>query len=193
MKLKIFCYIIQAILVLYGAYCMAKSFGYSDEHVPLENEYMYQFSSTEWINPYLIKWQAPTNPDWKNPYTQQNPDWINPLTTTPNASAKQKAKWQKEFEFHHFQAKRTYDDAYNKSWYLPDLNWRQRAREAWIAAFSMVGVQTPSLKLVVVISSLLMQYGLDCMNEWEYIQEKLAWSEYHFKECEKYAQLLHGQ
>lgn len=190
--MRTFCYIVQFLLAIYGAYCMFRSFGYGYEHVEVKDEYLYQFSDTEWVNPYLRKWEISTNPAWNNPLNYQNPDWENPLTAKPKVNANQKAKWQKEYEFHEFHAKRTYEDAYNRSWYLPDLNWRQRAREAWIAAFSMVGAQTPTMKLIMAASSLLMQYGLDCLDEWEYIEDKLKWSEYHFQECEKYAKLIHG-
>lgn len=169
-----------------------RSYGYGEEfeHVPVEQEYLYQFSDTEWVNPYLVKWQIPTNTEWKNPYTYQNPDWKNPLNPTSNGTPKQRAKWQKEFDFHMLQATRTYNDAKNRCWYLPQLTWRERAKEAWMAAFSTVGSSTLNMRLVVAVSSLLMQYGIDCLNEWEYIEEKLRWCEYHLKECEKYSNLL---
>jgi hypothetical protein len=101
-------------------------------------------------------------------------------------------EWQEQYDFHMFHAKRTYEDAKNKVWWLPNLSWRQRGREAWVAAFSTIGAQTIQLKLVVAVSSFLCQYGLDCLDEWDYINDKLYWSKYHFEQCEIYAYKLNN-
>lgn len=36
----------------------------------------------------------------------------------------------------------------------------------------------------------LSSYGLHCMDEWDYIQDKLTWAQHHFEQCEYYANLL---
>ena len=101
-------------------------------------------------------------------------------------------KWQENYEFHMLEAKRTYTDAYNKVWWLPNLTWRQIGRDAWIAACGTAGGSTVCGRLVIAFSTMLSSYGLHCLDEWDYINDKLYWSEFHFRECEKYVKLLHG-
>lgn len=101
-------------------------------------------------------------------------------------------KWQQDYEFHQFHAIRTYNDAKDRAWWLPNIDARTQFRMCWTSAFSMVGHQNPTLALVVAISSYVMQYGLECYDEYNYINDKLYWSEFHFRECERLAALIHG-
>lgn len=154
---------IPLILLAWASYYLLIAYGYANEFsIPPEQEYRFEH------------YEARTK------YTDNRSQSVN------------RAKLQEEYDFHHFNAIRCYQDAYNRAWYLPDITVRQRFKEAWIAAFTTVGVQTAQLKLVVAISSFVMQYGLDCFDEYHYIQDKLNWSEYHFRECEKIAKMLHG-
>jgi hypothetical protein len=159
---KILNWVITGTLVAAGMYCYLKSYGYCEEY-RIPHTQEYLFENIE------LRSHGHRRP-----------------------TGQQRIQWQEEYELHLFHAKRTYEDAKNRVWYLPNVTWRQRGREAWNAAFATVGATTPQLKLVLAVSSLLCQYGLDCMDEWEYIEEKLYWSEYHFKECEKYQELLNG-
>lgn len=102
----------------------------------------------------------------------------------------QRLKWQEEYEFHMLHAIRTYTEAKDKRWWLPDLTERQKARICWTTAISMVPAPTPQAKIVVCVTQLLVQYGLECIDEWDYIKDKLKWSEYHFNECDKFQRLL---
>jgi hypothetical protein len=103
----------------------------------------------------------------------------------------ERAEWQEAYDNHHFNAVRTYTDAYNRVWWLPNLTWRQIGRDAWVAACATAGTSTPTSALVVAFAAMLSQYGCHCLDEWDYIQEKLSWSEYHFGRCAYYASLLH--
>ena len=105
-------------------------------------------------------------------------------------STQRKIKAQEEYEFHMFHAIRTYTEAKDKCWYLPNLSEREKARICWTTAISMFAAPTPQAKIVVCVTQLLIQYGLDCIDEWDYIKEKLVWSEYHFNECERYQRML---
>ena len=107
-------------------------------------------------------------------------------------TAYQRGEWQEEYDLHMFHAIRTYNDAKEACWWLPRVNDRERARQCFTAAMSAVGCSTPTGKLVASVTTLLIHHGLDMINEWEYIQNKLYWSEYHFEMCEFYAELLHG-
>jgi len=102
----------------------------------------------------------------------------------------QKQKWQEAYDDHHFHAVRTYRNAYNSVWYLPDISMRQLARDAWVAACSTVGGSTVGLKLVCAFSSMLSNYGLHCLDEWDYIEEQLEWSKFHFEKCQYYASMI---
>lgn len=152
--------------------------------MPVEEEYLYQYGSPEvklrpishsakWVNPYDHVWQDDPR--------------------KPKKSEQQRKEWQAEYDQHHFDAVRTYNDAYNRIWWLPDLTWRQLGRDAWVSACAVASTKTPSAALVVAFSTMLSQYGLHCLDEWDYIQDKLYWSNYHFQQCAYYANLLQGR
>jgi len=156
---------IPTFLFLLGLFFFAKSYGYCEQYrLPASQEYLF------------------ATPDAQSHFASKS--------MMQKSVTNQRQFWQDEFDMHHFNAIRTYEDAKNRAWYLPDLTWRQRAREAWMAAFATIGAQTPQLKLVLFVSSLLCNYGLDCLDEWDYINDKLKWSQYHFEKCGVYAALL---
>ncbi len=178
MKMEKFAKIaIPLIFFLYGSFCMLKSYGYCDTYerkkrVKVENEYLFAKAST-WVNPYEHVWQD------------------DPQKPKINPSQKEIKEWEEAYKFHEFNAKRTFEDAKNKVWYIADFSWREKGKAAWIAACSTVGVKKASRKLAAACISILCQYGLQVIEEWDYINEKLQWSEYHFKECEHYSNLLY--
>lgn len=147
------------------------------DRVPVDQEYLFQypdFSPPEFQAKNLIKsYQCRTQ------YGKVD-------------NRAQRQKWQDAFDMHHFNAIRTYNDAKDCVWWLPNLTWRQWGRDAWVAACAMASTKTPCQALVVAFSTMLSQYGLHCADQWDYIEDKLYWSEYHFNECIKYAQLLQG-
>ena len=49
---------------------------------------------------------------------------------------------------------------------------------------------TPQSKLIRSLISLMLNYGLDCMDEWDYINNKLYWAEYHWDMYEFYCNVL---
>lgn len=157
-------------LFFFGLFCYMKDHGYCaqydgiDEiHIEVEDEYLYQH----------YDFRSP----WGRNHNQQS-------------SRSQKQKWQEAYDHHHFNAVRTYTDAYNRIWFLPDLTLRQVGRDCWITACAMAATKQPTAALVVAFSTLLSQYGLHCLDEWDYIQDKLQWSQYHFEQCAYYAGLL---
>ena len=159
-------------LFFFGLFCYMKDYGYCSEysqsyelHMPLEKEFQLQH--------YECRSQ------WGGRHPQQ-------------PSQSQKVKWQEAYDNHHFNAVRTYNDAYNRVWFLPNLTWRQIGRDAWVAACSMASTKSPTAALVVAFSTMLSQYGLHCLDEWDYIADKLYWSQYHFEQCQYYADLLHN-
>ncbi len=184
---------ITILLFLIGTFCMLKSYGYCDKNefdypqydfkkefnyifpdppIPVEEEYLYQFSPNQQAMQFIESFSKRTN------YGK------------PQNKHTMRAYWQQEYDFHHCEGVRTYNDAYNRVWYLPDLSWRQLGRDAWVAACGTAGGSNPSARLVIAFSTLLSQYGLHCLDEWEYIQDKLYWSRYHFEQCIYYANQL---
>ncbi len=150
-------YYLPYILLFLGLYFFIKSFAHSAEPMPVSHEFYFQ--------DYQARRKIGDKP-------------------FGNVSREQKAKWQEEYEFHMFHAIRTYNDAKEKCWWLPSPGDRDIARMCWTTAISTVVAPTPQLKIVVVVSQLLIHYGLDCIDEWYFIQDKLYWSEYHFNQCE---------
>jgi hypothetical protein len=148
---------------LYGSYCLLKSFGYAEEYtIPKEHEI------------YFEQYDSRTN------YSDRG------------LSRESKVKLQEEYDFHHFHAVRCYQEAYNHLWYYPVVSWRDRSRQAWIAACAMIGCTTATGRLVMAFSAMLSQHGVDIIDDWDFVAEKLKWALYHFEQCEKIAQRLHG-
>lgn len=196
-------WIIFFALFFFGLFCFMKDKGYCSEaqfdqcieqeakdfqeflkdRVPLEDEYLYQYPD---IVPEMIPLTAKSmkipSYECRTYYGKQ----------TPPDNRAQRQKWQDAFDLHSFNAIRTYNDAKDCVWWLPNLTWRQWGRDAWVAACAMASTKTPCQALVVAFSTMLSQYGLHCADQWDYIEEKLYWSEFHFNECVKYAQLLQG-
>jgi hypothetical protein len=185
------------LLFLFGTFCMLKSYGYCEEYeeqienqyllpqhrgapVPVEDEYMYQYRY--YHDEVYIPYAKRSN------WGKGKPQEIHPYD---DINAK-RAEWQELYDKHHFDAVRTYTDAYNKVWWIPDLTLRQLGRDAWVAACGTAGGSTLSGRLVIAFAAMLSSYGLRCLDEWDYIQDKLYWSNYHFEQCAIYAQKLHG-
>ena len=186
------------ILFFFGLFCFMKEYGYCNEieieditleqyedlfkdSVPVDQEFLYQYPTA----PCLSK-------SMKLPSYECRSNWqAKPGRSSP-PSASQRQQWQEAYDMHHFNAVRTYNDAYNKVWWLPNLSWRQLGRDAWVAACSMASTKTPCAALVVAFSTMLSQYGLHCLDEWDYIQDKLYWANYHFEQCVLYAQKLNS-
>jgi hypothetical protein len=98
--------------------------------------------------------------------------------------------WQESYEFHHFHAVRTFEDAKEKCWYLPRSSDREKARYCFTSVMSTIGASTKKGKLLNALITMLIHYGLDVMDEWDYINDKLYWCQYHYEMCEHYQILL---
>lgn len=166
-------------LFFLGLFCYMKDRGYCNQYplfyVPIEKEFLYQHydDHNDYHNDRGFKARSP----WGRNHNQQ-------------PARSQRLKWQDAYDMHHFNAVRTYNDAYDKIWFLPDLTWRQVSRDFWLAACAMAATKEPNAALVAALIILVSQYGLHCLDEWDYIQEKLQWSQYHFEQCAYYAGLL---
>ena len=98
--------------------------------------------------------------------------------------------YQQKVEFHLNNAERTYRDAKKRCAFLPDVDYRKKAEHCFIAAGNCLIAGTPQSKIIAGLMTLLLSYGIDVMQEWDYIQNKLHWSEYHYEMMEFYQEVL---
>lgn len=82
-----------------------------------------------------------------------------------------------------------YNQAYMACWYCPRISDQDKARMCYTSTWAMLGT-TPSLKIVLAVGSLLSQYGLECMKEWNFIKTNLYESQHHFEMYEFYNEIL---
>lgn len=87
-------------------------------------------------------------------------------------------------------AERTYKDAKDRCWWLPDIDDRKAARHCFEIAYSSLNPGTPQSKLVTMVLIGLGEYVWYCWDEWEYIENKLKWSRYHWEMYEFYCDVL---
>lgn len=77
-----------------------------------------------------------------------------------------------------------------RAWYLPNQTRRDLYRKAWVSAGAAVTSPGLSLKFVTALVTAIVQYGLDCFDEYDYIEKKLDWCKFHLEECAHYAYLI---
>jgi hypothetical protein len=109
----------------------------------------------------------------------------------PNLQALPQEQLTKEYclkqaQFHRQEGARTYKDAKELCWWLPNLDQRQVTRMCFETAAALMVPADPMSKLVAATAVLLVEYGIDCIDEWHTINNKLYWSEYHFEVAEHY-------
>ena len=98
--------------------------------------------------------------------------------------------YQEAYEMHAWNAKRNWDNAKNACWILPNISHRNKAKYVWVSTISAFAASEPKAKIVAALLTALAQYGLDCIDEWGYIDEQLEWCEYHYTQAAHYASLL---
>lgn len=153
---------ITLFLLFFAFFCFLKDRGYCDQYLYEEHLYQHYNGKSAW----------------------------NARQGSGSQSGNTKQDWKDAYDYHHLQAVRTYTDAYNRIWWIPDMNLRQIGRDAWIAACSTAGGNTVNARLVIAFAAMLSSYGLHCLDEWDYINDKLNWSQYHFEQCSYYSNLI---
>jgi len=73
--------------------------------------------------------------------------------------------YQDKVKFHTKNVIKSFKEAKQRCWYLPDLTDRQNAKYCWTSAAALLAPGTPQFKAGAVILNLLLQYGLDCNDE----------------------------
>lgn len=100
--------------------------------------------------------------------------------------------YRDKIEFHRQNAERTYNDAKEACWWLPNFDDRKKARYCFASAMAVVGSSSPMSKVIAYILYTLGEYGFACLDEWDYINNKLHWSQYHYEMKEFYEHILKG-
>jgi len=96
-----------------------------------------------------------------------------------------------KIQFHRGEADRIYNEVKDHVWFLPNLDDRQKAHRV----FSLIG---PTVlvdggirkKSAAVFIQLALEYGLDCMDEWDWISNKWHWVEHHTDLADFYERYL---
>lgn len=112
------------------------------------------------------------------------------LCRNKSPTKKDKKYYERKEKFHSTEANRYYIHAKQKMWYLPDLDDREKARYCFTSAVTTAMPGDPRAKIVGVVLQFFLQYGLDCIYEWNYIQNQLYWAAYHFEMADFYFEVL---
>lgn len=98
--------------------------------------------------------------------------------------------YQQKFQFHKENAERCFEDAKKKCWWLPNIDDRDKARYCLTNIGVIISPGDPKSKLIIAVITTLVQYGLDCNDEWNYIQNKLKWAQYHYEMMEFFEEVV---
>ncbi len=93
-------------------------------------------------------------------------------------------------QFHKENGERCYKDAKERCWWLANISDRDKARYCFTTFGILAAPGEPRSKSIIAVISALIQYGLDCSDEWHYINTKLYWSQYHFEMMEFHQDLI---
>lgn len=98
--------------------------------------------------------------------------------------------YSEKVAFHQANAERTFNDAKNRCWYLPDKTKRDAAKYCINAIACLLVPGSPAAKLIASLISTLKDVGIDMLDEWNYINNKLYWCKYHYEMVEFYLTVL---
>lgn len=124
----------------------------------------------------------------ENPYAQYE---IRMFYHLKKLNSQDRKFYEDKLIFHRENAIRTYNEANERCRFLPKVDDRKKAEYCFNSAIAMIAPATPMSKVVIGLISLLGQYGIDCLKEWHYIDNKLFWCHYHYDMMEFYEELLY--
>ena len=102
----------------------------------------------------------------------------------------QRAEFVEKMNFHEANAKRTYEDAKARCWWLPNVTDRANARHCFGVLMLSFTASNPQSKAIIMLLAALERYGAAVMDEWDYIENKLNWSKFHYEMKEFYEHIL---
>lgn len=95
-----------------------------------------------------------------------------------------------KMKHHRQEGERCYQEAKDRCWYLPNIDTRKQAQHCIIQAGILAVPADPRSKIIAAIVNSLVQYGIECCEEWEYINNKFYWAQYHYEMAEFYEHIL---
>lgn len=99
-------------------------------------------------------------------------------------------KAEQERDMHKSNAERTFKDAQDACWWLPNTSDRKKTRELFTITINTMLASDTRSKLIAMLTTSLIFYGMDCLDEWEYINNKLFWARYHWEMYEFHVELI---
>ncbi|MDP1880807.1 MAG: hypothetical protein Q8K60_07695 [Parachlamydiaceae bacterium] len=98
--------------------------------------------------------------------------------------------YKEKYQFHKENAERCFNDAKNKCWWIPNIDDREKARYCLINIGALLTAGDLQSKVIATIVATLIQYGVDCCDEWNDIQTKLKWAKYHYEMMEFFDEVM---
>lgn len=95
-----------------------------------------------------------------------------------------------KIDFHKGEAQRIYDEVKDRLWYAPGLDHRDIAKKIFSLLGPAVMVEGVKKKTAAMGLELFIEYGLDCMDEWDWISNKWHWVEYHTDQADFWERYL---
>lgn len=105
-------------------------------------------------------------------------------------SKEDKIFYKKKIQFHSENGDRCYKDAKNKCAWLPNFDDRNNAKFCLATAGTLISPVDPISKLILITIEVFVYYGMNVIDEWDYIQNKLNWAHYHYDMMEFYQQVI---
>ena len=99
-------------------------------------------------------------------------------------------KAEQERDMYKKNAERCFKDAQDACWWLPNTSDRKKTRELFTITVNTMLASDVKSKLIAMLTTSLIFYGMDCLDEWEYINNKLFWARYHWEMYEFHVELI---
>ena len=94
--------------------------------------------------------------------------------------------FQQKAAFHKENGDRCLEEVKDRCWWLPNMTQRKNAQYCLTNAGALCYPGSSKSKMIAVLINSLVQYGLDCCDEWAFIDNKLYWAQYHYEMYEFY-------
>lgn len=133
---------------------------------------------------FLFKSEAHANATWdRYVYDYYNLDFNALSDNERKLCVQQMDKCERMGKYH-------YNLAKDRSWWLPNISDRDKARHCFTGAVANLATFTPQSKIIAAIAWFMTSYGLACLDEWNYINDNLMQSQAWWESYEFYKSAL---
>lgn len=98
--------------------------------------------------------------------------------------------YKDKIKFHRKEAEKYTALAQERCWWLPKIQDRDKAKLCWTTAFITVQATSPTWKLIGMVTNLMMQAGLDVIDEWNSINTMLRNADFNFEMASFYEDVI---